>query len=112
MGPFLEEEIKFFAWDCGSDKSIGLDGYNFGFLKHFWEDLKVDFVAYMKENYVTRKLENEVNNSFVALIQKKEIPQKVSDYKPISLIECMYKVGAKVLENRMRKDIHLIIKDS
>lgn len=49
MGPFLEEEIKFFAWDCDSDKSIGLDGYNFGFLKNFWEDLKVDFVAYMKE---------------------------------------------------------------
>ena len=34
--PFSEEEIRSVVWSCGSDKSPGLDGFNFRFIKHFW----------------------------------------------------------------------------
>ncbi|KHN37748.1 Transposon TX1 putative 149 kDa protein, partial [Glycine soja] len=42
--PFKEEEITKAVWACGSDKSPGLDGLNFCFIKHFWKDLKPDFL--------------------------------------------------------------------
>ena len=42
------------------------------------------------------------NASFVALIPKISQPQSLNDYRPISLIGCMYKVIAKLLANRLR----------
>lgn len=41
-------------------------------------------------------------SSFICLVPKKNNPQKVSDFRPISLIGCMYKVFAKILANRLR----------
>ena len=38
-----------------------------------------------------------------ALIPKIKDPQVISDFRPISLIGCIYKVIAKMLANRMRK---------
>jgi len=44
-----------------------------------------------------------VNSSFIALIPKIKDPQFISDFRPISLIGCVYKVIAKVLSNRLSK---------
>ncbi|KAG4909591.1 hypothetical protein JHK87_055707 [Glycine soja] len=41
---FNELEIKSAVWDCGGDKSPGPDGFNFNFIKHFWEILKPDIM--------------------------------------------------------------------
>lgn len=49
------------------------------------------------------------NCSFIVLIPKKENPQKVSEFRPISLIGCMYKVLSKVLANRLRKVMNVLI---
>ncbi|KHN47628.1 hypothetical protein glysoja_036480, partial [Glycine soja] len=38
--PFNEKEIRCAVWNCGSDKSLGPDGFNFRFIKHFWKELK------------------------------------------------------------------------
>ena len=40
--PFSVDEVKEAIWDCGSFKSPGPDGVNFGFIKDFWLDLKYD----------------------------------------------------------------------
>ncbi|KHN25835.1 hypothetical protein glysoja_044295, partial [Glycine soja] len=47
------------------------------------------------------------NSFFIALIPKVKDPQSISDFRPISLIGCVYKVIAKLLANRLRK-AHLI----
>ena len=44
-----------------------------------------------------------------ALIPKIKDPQVISDFRPISLIGCIYKVIAKMLANRMRKIMPQII---
>lgn len=35
--PFLEDEIKAAVWSCESSKSPGPDGFDFHFIKEFWE---------------------------------------------------------------------------
>jgi len=40
-----------------------------------------------------------LNSSFIAFIPKIKDPQSISDFRPISLIGCVYKVIAKLLDN-------------
>jgi len=40
IGMISEEEVKHVVWICGSDKSSGLDSFNFGFIKCCWEEIK------------------------------------------------------------------------
>ncbi|KHN05264.1 hypothetical protein glysoja_049705, partial [Glycine soja] len=53
--------------------------------------------------YVNASFPRGSNSSFIALIPKIKDPQVISDFRPISLIGCIYKVITKLLANRMRK---------
>ncbi|KAK9053404.1 hypothetical protein SSX86_030038 [Deinandra increscens subsp. villosa] len=44
IAPFTCDEIKVTVWDCGGDKAPGPDGFNFDFLKSFWDILGGDFL--------------------------------------------------------------------
>ena len=37
---FKEREVKEAVWECGSSKSLGLDDFNFSFIKAFWDFIK------------------------------------------------------------------------
>lgn len=37
ISSFLEEEVKATTWEFDGDKCSSLDGYNFNFIKAFWE---------------------------------------------------------------------------
>jgi len=39
--PFSLDEVKAAVWDCESFKCLGPDGITFGFVKDFWDVLKV-----------------------------------------------------------------------
>lgn len=40
----MEEKVKKIVWDYDNFKSQGPDGFNFGFLKDFWDEYKIDFM--------------------------------------------------------------------
>ncbi|XP_020211058.1 uncharacterized protein LOC109795906 [Cajanus cajan] len=110
--PFSDEEVKIAVWDYEGSKSPRPDGFNFTFIKDFWDDTKADFLAFLHEFHANGKLVKGSNSSFVVLVPKTDNPQKVEEYRPISLIGCMYKVLAKVLANRMKKVIGKVISES
>jgi len=109
---FQEEEVKQAIWDCGSDKSLGPDGLNFKFIKQFWQLLKPDILRFLDEFFVHGVFPRGCNASFIALIPKVADPQFLNDYRPISLIGCMYKIVAKVLANRMKKVMAFIVDET
>ena len=45
--PFKEEEIRCVVWACDNDKSPGPHGFNFRFIKHFWKELKPEFLRFI-----------------------------------------------------------------
>lgn len=107
--PFSFEEVKAAVWDCDSYKSPGPDGMNFGFFKDFWGDLQQDIMRFMVEFHRNGKLSRGINYTFIALIPKVDHPQKLNDYRPISLVGSIYKVLAKVLANRLRQVIGSVV---
>ena len=50
-----------------------------------------------------------INYGFITLIPKKNAPETVNDYRPITLINCCLKMITKILANRLRKIILQII---
>lgn len=73
---------------------------------------KTDFVKLMEEFHSTSRLVKGANPSFVTLIPKKEGAQRLTDFRPISLIGCVYKVVAKILTKRMSKVIESVIAEN
>ncbi|GKV35976.1 hypothetical protein SLEP1_g44163 [Rubroshorea leprosula] len=106
---FTEEEIRNAVWDCDSTKSPRSNGFNFRLIKTMWEEIKQDVVGFIQEFHEQGRLVRGSNASFIALIPKVENPQRIEEYRPISLIGIMYKIIAKLLANRLRKVIDKII---
>nr|KYP51642.1 Transposon TX1 uncharacterized [Cajanus cajan] len=107
--PFEEDEIRNAVWECGSSKCPGPDVFNFKFIKAFWETLNVDICRFMSEFHANGKFPRGSNSTFISLIPKKANPQNLEDYRPISLVGCMYKILSKVLANRIKRVLLSII---
>ena len=103
VGCFSEEEIKRAVWECGSEKSPGPDGLNFKFIKQFWHILKLDIIIFLYEFHANGIFPKGGNASFIALVPKVPDPQNLYEFRPISLIGCVYKIVAKLLANRLKR---------
>jgi len=78
--PFTLDEVKQAIWDCDSFKSPGPDGVSFGFIKQFWNEVKDDFLRFVKEFHHNGKLTKGINATFIALIPKVDSPQRLNDF--------------------------------
>ncbi|GAU25950.1 hypothetical protein TSUD_16880 [Trifolium subterraneum] len=96
--PFLLEEIKEEVWDCDSFKCPGPDGINIGFLKEFWDLLKLDFLNFFSEFYHHGVLTKGLNSTFIALIPKVDCPQREADFRPIALTQSAFIKGRQILD--------------
>lgn len=106
--PFSIEEVKVVVWDCDSFKSAGPDGIHFGFIKDFWSEMSGDIMRFIGEFHRNGKLTKGINSTFIALISKVESPQKLSDFRPISLVGSLY----KVLANRLKCVMDKVVSES
>ena len=53
-----------------------------------------------------------INNTFITLILKVKNPERVSEFRPISLCDVIYKIISKVLANRLKPILNDIISES
>ncbi|GKF31355.1 cysteine-rich receptor-like protein kinase [Tanacetum coccineum] len=107
--PMSVEEVKEAVWGCASSKAPGPDGFNFNFIKTFWNIIKGEFLECIRFFETSGHLANGCNPSFIVLIPKRKDPLGFGDYRPISLIGCVYKIISKILANRLAKVIDTVI---
>lgn len=98
---FSYDEIKCFVWDSGGDRAPRPDGFVFAFFKAFWSTIGENVIRLVQDFYVSSSFPIGCNPSCIALIPKISDPKFVSNFRPISLIGCRYKVIGKIFANRL-----------
>ncbi|KAK2423798.1 hypothetical protein QL285_034226 [Trifolium repens] len=101
ISPFSLEEIEEVVRCSDGNKCPGPDGFNFAFLKKFWGMLKGDFRIMFDQFHGNSCLPKSLLSYFVTLIPKVSSPSSIPDFRPISLLGCLYKIIAKVLAKRL-----------
>ncbi|GAU27881.1 hypothetical protein TSUD_159750 [Trifolium subterraneum] len=101
VNPFSVEEVRSVIEESDGNKCPGPDGFNFAFLKGMWEVICGDVMAFMHEFHECASIPKALSSYFITLIPKVLNPQALGDFRPISLLGCLYKVVAKVLTKRL-----------
>jgi len=109
IAPFTLVEIEMVVKASDGNKSPGPDGFNFAFFKEFWYLLKHDVRIMFNQFFVNEKLSKSFLSYFVTLIPKVSASMTLKEYRPISLLGCLYKILLKVLAYKLSKMMNSII---
>ncbi|KAL9675269.1 hypothetical protein QQ045_003471 [Rhodiola kirilowii] len=96
-----EAEIMNILKDCDGNKAPSLDGFNVNFYKKIWGIVNEEVKGFIREFCENGRLSKGINKTFVALIPKIGSPQSLEDYRPINLVNSMYKILSKCLAKRL-----------
>lgn len=99
---FTDEEIFNAMFQIGPLKAPGPDGFPARFFQRHWAVFKIEITAAVKLFFDTGVMPEGVNATTIVLIPKVDTPTRLTDFRPISLCNVIYKVIAKCLVNRLR----------
>jgi hypothetical protein len=100
---FTGEEIFEVVQSCDGSKSPGPDGFTFAFIKEFWWLMRNDMKILFDQFHGNECIPKCLTSYFLTLIPMIKLPQCLGDFRPISLLGCVYKLIAKVLTARLAK---------
>lgn len=106
---FTYKEIADALFQIGPLKAPGPDGFPARFFQRNWGCLKDEVIPAVKEFFRTGHMPPGVNDATIFLIPKVDQPSKVTEFRPISLYNVIYKVVAKCLVNRLRPILDEIV---
>jgi hypothetical protein len=103
----LEQEITIHELDesasQGNKSAAGMDGLSNCFIKKFWPLLRVPLHRYLLYCLRTKSLSYTFKTAKIKIIPKKGDCKKIGNWRPISLLSCLYKVLSRALNNRLKK---------
>jgi hypothetical protein len=85
-----------------TSKIPGPYGWTIEFFLGFFDLLGQDILRLVEEIRLTGQIPLSLNSTFITLIPKKDNPDSLDDFKPISLCNCIYKIVFKVLARRLK----------
>jgi exonuclease III len=109
LKPLTMEEVHNAIKELPAGKAPGTDTIPSEFYNEFWDDINQDIFNFVAEVASQAYIIEELNISKISLLPKSEDRSKIQNYRPISLLNTLYKVVAKVYANRMKPLLHLWI---
>lgn len=102
---FSQQEIDLVIRNLPNCHAPGPDGFNGFFIKKCWNIIRDDFNRLIQDFCSSNTDLRSINSSLIALIPKKENPETVDDYRPISLLNYSLKCITKLLSTRIQSVI-------
>ena len=86
-----------------SEKTTGTDGFPTEFYKVFWNDISTTLISALNFAYDTGQLSITQRRGIITLIPKKDAePYFIKNWRPLTLLNCDYKLAAKAIANRLK----------
>ena len=104
-------ELKEALFSMEHDKSPGLDGLTPRFYIAFWWEFVDIFTKLLIEIYHRNELTDSMKRGVLTLIPKKGDLRRLTNWRPITLLNTDYKIISKALAKRISKVIHLLVSD-
>lgn len=109
LRPVDASEVKGAMFHMHPDKSLGPDGMSPGFYQRYWSIVGTDVTKMVQNFFDTGTFDQHVTETNIVLVPKKQSPKRMADLRPISLCNVVYKVASKVIANRLKEVIGLVI---
>lgn len=103
------QEIKEAVFQMGRFKAPGPDGIQAFFYQDFWTIVGNDVCDLVRDCSVHYHKIVSLNNTNLVLIPKKDVPERIKDFRPISLCNVSYKVITKVISLRLRSIMNKVV---
>lgn len=103
VAPFSEAKIKEAVFSCYLEGAVGLDGLPFLLYPKFWDIVKADLVNLFTEFFKGDLDIYRLNFALVTLIPKVPDACNMKQFRPISLLNCSFKLFSKLLTIRLGK---------
>ena len=90
----------------------GTDGLPCEFCKVFWKDIDETLTEALNFSYQTGKLAVSQRRGIVKLIPKKDAdPNLIKNWRPLTLLNCDYKIASKAIANRIKMVLPKLISE-
>ena len=102
MQPFLAHDVKKALFSIGDLKAPGFDGLHAIFFKKCWNILGESLTSEVLHAINNKAIPEGWNDTVIILIPKVESPELITQYRPISLCNVLYKVISKMFSFRLK----------
>lgn len=109
LSVFKAEDVSNALHQMTSLKEPRPNGYLADFFPQNWKTVHVELCNAVLHFLNTGHLDASINSTYIALIPKIQTPASVSDYRPISLCNVLYKLISKVMATRLKEFLPFII---
>ena len=93
-----------------NNRSPGSDGFSAEFFKIFWKNLGHFIVRSINYGFKKGELSITQREGIITCIPKGNKPRHfISNYRPISLLNCIYKIASGVIANRIKGTLQKLI---
>lgn len=109
---FTPNEIKRALFDMYPLKSPGPDGIPAPFYQRFWTLVGSNVTDCALQFLNQHILNPTLNYRHIVLIPKCKSPKKITQFRPISLSNVMFKIASKAFTNRLKPHMNAIISET
>ncbi len=109
LDPITVDELRAALDACPSWTAPGPDGVPYGFYKAYWDLVGEELTAVLNEAFELRYLPLTMREGTIILIHKDGPRERLGNYRPITLLNCGYKLLAKALALRFAGVLHQVI---
>ena len=106
---YTEKEVKTALYQMFPTKAPGPDGFPAHFFQKHWRVCGEEVTRAVLATVEGNESVEGINQTYLVLIPKVKNPSLLSQFRPISLCNVLYKIASKVIANRLKSVLPEII---
>lgn len=110
--PYSSLEIDMVIKQMGALKALGPDGFQALFYQKNWDTVSPNVHTLVLNVLNGKGLPEHLNDTHIVLLPKVDHPEAASQFRPIGLCNVAYKIVTKVIVNRIKPVLPLLISNT